>query len=75
MKSIQISPGTIVSVCDKPDNEIEVKGRTWKFDFDYYLGPLWLKKNGTARKCQFPNKAVWNKFEKWLEQQNENRRH
>jgi hypothetical protein len=56
----------IVSVCDMPDNKITVNGRTWRFDFDRYFGPLWLKKDGTERKCQNPNKRVWEAFDYWL---------
>ena len=56
----------IVSVCDMPDNEITVNGRTWRFDFDRCFGPLWLKKDGTERKCQNPNKRVWEAFDYWL---------
>ena len=66
MKSIRLSPDTIISVCEMPDNEIVVNGKAWRFDFDRHLGPLWLKKNGSERKCQNPNKAVWEKFEKWF---------
>jgi len=58
----------IVSVCDMPDNEITVDGRPWRFDFDRHLGPLWLKSDGTERKCQMPNKRVWAAFEKWLKE-------
>ena len=66
MKSIRISPDAIASVCDMPDNEIVVNGRVWRFDFDRHLGPLWLKKDGTERKCQMPGAAVWREFAKWL---------
>jgi hypothetical protein len=58
----------IASVCDMPDNEIRVNGRTWRFDFDRQLGPTWLRKDGTERKCQMPNKQVWAAFEKWLQE-------
>lgn len=47
------------------DQEITVKGRVWRFDFDEWCGPLWLRKDGHERKCQNPNKAVWKAFEKW----------
>ena len=58
----------IVSVCDKPNNVIRVKGRTWRFDFDRHLGPTWLKKDGSERKCQYPNRLVWLAFEQWLKE-------
>jgi hypothetical protein len=51
-----------------PDNEINVDGRIWRFDFDRQLGPLWLKSDGTERKCQMPNKRVWAAFEEWLKE-------
>jgi hypothetical protein len=70
MKSIRVSPTTIITVCDAPDNEITVNGRVWLFDFDRHLGPTWLKKDGSNRKCQNPNGAVWKAFEKWFDQYN-----
>jgi hypothetical protein len=73
MNSLRISPTTIISVCDAPDNEITVNGRVWRFDFDRHLGPTWLKKNGEDRKCQNPNKAVWKAFGKWFDQYHLNR--
>lgn len=46
-----------------------VDGRKWEFDFEDYGGPLWLKKNGGSRKCQFPtNKKVWAAFKEWLDE-------
>ena len=68
MKCYRLGSG-IVSVCDMPDNEINVDGRIWRFDFDRQLGPLWLKRNGTERKCQMPNKRVWAAFDHWLKEQ------
>lgn len=70
MKSIRINDTTIVTVCDFPDQKIVVNGRIWRFDFDRHLGPLWLKKDGTERKCQNPNKYVWAAFDKWNEARN-----
>lgn len=55
----------IVSGPDFLNVHIKVWGRIWRFDYDRYMGPLWLKADGSARKCQNPNKAVWNAFEKW----------
>jgi hypothetical protein len=68
MKSIRVSPDMIISVCDAPDNEVTVNGRVWRFDFDRHLGPTWLKKDGSDRKCQNPKKAVWDAFQKWFAQ-------
>ena len=57
----------IISEPDYVNQSIEVEGRTWWFDFDKRLGPLWLRKDGEARKCQCPtNKKVWDAFEEWL---------
>ena len=67
MKSIRMSPTCIVSFSDACEQEINVNGRTWRFDFDERLGPLWLRKDGEPRKCQCPtSKAVWGAFETWL---------
>ena len=65
MKSIRLSPTCIVSGPEVIGAEICVKGRWWRFDYSYYIGPLWLKKNGEARTCQNPNRAVWEEFIKW----------
>lgn len=67
MKSIYFNPTTIISVCDNPDQQLTVNGRIWRFDYDRWLGPVWLKKNGEPRECQNPNKAVWQAFENWKE--------
>ena len=50
---------------DACDQEIMVNGRVWRFDHDERLGPLWLRKDGSERKCQCPGKDVWNEWEKW----------
>lgn len=53
---------------DYPDayGEAVVDGKTWRWDFHEYCGPLWLRKNGEPLKCQFPtNPKVWAAFEKW----------
>lgn len=52
---------------DACDQEITVNGRIWRFDFDRYCGPLWLRKDGQARKCQCPGKPVWKEWGKWFE--------
>ena len=65
MKSIRWDQNTFISMPDHPGEQIVVNGRVWSFDYCKRLGPLWLKKNGTDRKCQNPNKAVWKTFEQW----------
>ena len=69
MRSIRISPTCIVSVPDFQDQQVTVNRRIWRFEFDRYLGPLWLKADGyTPRACQNPNKAVWAAFHQWHDQ-------
>ena len=65
MKDIFLTDGSVVSVCDLPEQKIVVNGREWRFDYDKKFGPLWLKKDGTERQCQNPGKAVWQAFEQW----------
>lgn len=68
---IQTQHGTtIVSGPDMCDQEILVNGRAWKFDFDRYCGPFWLKKDGNPRANQNPNKKVWAAFEQWQKENN-----
>jgi hypothetical protein len=65
MKDIFLTDGSVVSVCDMPGQRILVNGRERRFDYDKTFGPLWLRKDGTERKCQNPGKAVWQAFENW----------
>jgi hypothetical protein len=65
MKSICWDKNTIISMADCLDQQIVINGRVWSFDFDRHFGPLWLKKNGSERRCQNPNKRVWAAFEQW----------
>lgn len=67
MRSIRLSPTCIISMPDYLDQEINVDGRIWRFEYDRYLGPLWLKKNGEPRSCQVPNKRVWEELDKWVQ--------
>jgi hypothetical protein len=67
MKDIRLNENTVISVCDNPDQQLDVNGRIWRFDYDRWLGPVFLKKNGEPRECQNPNKAVWQAFENWRE--------
>lgn len=56
----------LVHGADAFNQEITVSGNAWRFDFDDWCGPLWLKKDGRPRKCQYPtNKAVWDAFDEW----------
>ena len=56
----------IISGPDACDQAFVVNGRTWRFDFDEYCGPLWLRKDGNPRACQCPTiQAVWDKFQEW----------
>lgn len=66
MKSFRWDKNTIISAPDYVGEEVIVNGRVWSFDYCGRLGSLWLKKDGTDRKCQNPNKAVWKAFEQWL---------
>jgi hypothetical protein len=69
MRTIKLPCGGFGSIPDKINQEINVDGKKWFFDFDEYCGPLWLKSDrDTPRKCQYPkNKRVWEEFDKWLE--------
>lgn len=61
--------GAVVGIASGPDfvdQEITVGGRVWRFNFEPYVGPEWLRKNGMPRKCQNPNKSVWDAFEVWV---------
>jgi hypothetical protein len=66
MKTIRWDKNTLVSMCDEPDQQVMVNGKVWRFDYDRRLGPLWLRKDGSDRRCQNPNKAVWAAFEEWI---------
>jgi hypothetical protein len=51
--------------------EAMVRGTVWRWSYHEYLGPLWLKKDGSFRECQCPtNKAVWRAFDRWLREYN-----
>ena len=66
MKSIRWDKNTLISAPDYVGAEVVVNGRVWRFDFFQQSGPLWLKKDGTDRQCQNPQKAVWDAFEQWV---------
>ena len=55
----------ILTVSDYTDQRIMVNGREWRFDFSKMFGPLWLRKDGEPRVCQYPKKEVWDEFTKW----------
>lgn len=50
-----------------------VNGRLWRWSFHEWAGPLFLKKDGSERKCQNPNKKVWNAFQKWVKARERNK--
>jgi hypothetical protein len=63
-----VENGRVVGLVHGPDacdQRIRVNGKEWRFDFDEYGGPLWLRKDGQPRECQNPNKAVWRRWEGW----------
>jgi hypothetical protein len=67
MRITKLAYGAIVCGPDKINQKILVNGRVWRFDFDRWFGPLWLRADGETRKCQNPKKAVWQAFQEWLE--------
>lgn len=63
-----VEDGSVTGLIHGPDacdQQIRVNGRIWRFDHDRWGGPLWLRKDGQPRKCQYPNKEVWKVWEKW----------
>lgn len=67
MKTLKASQNLFISIPDAIDQKIDVNGKVWQFDYCSYSGPLWLKRDGTPRKCQSPkSKRVWQAFEQWL---------
>ena len=69
MKIIARGQNIIISGPDVSDAQVTANGRVWRFDFDDYCGPLWLKADGEPRKCQSPSiKAVRDAFDVWLVQ-------
>lgn len=69
---VWFNKNTIVTLPDYPGQQIVVNGKVWSFDYSKRLGPIWLKKDGTDRKCQNPNKAVWKAFEQWQQRIKDN---
>jgi hypothetical protein len=66
MACTRIAPNVIV--CG-PDGygEATVNGRVWRWDFHNYLGPTFIKKDGSMLKNQpGENHPVWNAFADWL---------
>jgi hypothetical protein len=61
--------GKLAGLVHGPDyvnQVVTVNGRKWRFDFDEWMGPLWLRADGyTERQNQNPPKAVWRAFERW----------
>jgi len=71
MKVIARGPNFIAHGPDFCDVEVKDRdGKVWRFDFDKWAGPLWLKKDGSQRKCQYPCKKAWDAFDKWNRKHN-----
>ena len=48
------------------DGECVIKGRTYHWTYDEWLGPLFLKNDGAELKRQpGPRNPVWKQFEMW----------
>lgn len=74
MKIIAKGPRWIASGPEFFNVQIRSKGKTWRFDYDEWLGPLWLCADGfTARKNQNVPKCVWNAFGRWYRNRNKSK--
>jgi hypothetical protein len=70
MKSINLG-NCIISFADTTGS-VRVKNRIYRFEFDDYLGPIFLKKNGDPLENQpLENHPVWPGFYKWLKRYEE----
>jgi hypothetical protein len=57
------------------EGSVMVNGRLWRWTFHEYLGPVFIRKDGEPRRCQWPTqKAVWTAFEAWLKKYNSAKR-
>ena len=55
----------IVTVCDDY-GEAVVRGRTWRWEWHNYCGPLFVNADGSDRKrIPSENHPVWKAIEKW----------
>jgi hypothetical protein len=71
---VRFNKDTILMLAEYPGEQVIVNGKVWAFDYSDRFGPLWLKKDGTERKSQNPNKAVWKAFEQWQAALNSNKK-
>jgi len=65
--SIQHADGsrTCIDYADAEGSAV-VNGRVWRWEFNEWGGPLWLRADGEPRKCQYPTApAVWDAFTRW----------
>lgn len=69
MRSIRFG-NAILSFSDTSGSG-SVNGRKYQWDFDSYLGPLFLKKNGDPLEIQpREHHPVWPVFYRWLKKYN-----
>ena len=69
MAIIARGPGFIV---DGPDayGECTIAGKVWRWDFHWFCGPTFLRKDGEPLKNQPGERhPVWDKFAEWLKTQ------
>lgn len=61
----------VVFVCNlfPYEGSCVINGRTWRWEFGDYVGPLFVDKRGEPLKNQpRENNPVWEKFHDWLEE-------
>jgi len=49
---------------------VAIDGKEWRFAYSHYkgYGPVWLKRDWTPRRCQFPaDRRIWAAYEEWNE--------
>ena len=51
---------------------IDKNGKEWRWEFNPYFGPLWIRKDGEQFKNQYFSEKhpAWKPFEKWLKKHN-----
>lgn len=73
MKDIWMEVGGCPCVVSVPDDhgEAVVNGRTWRWDWNNYCGPLFVNKDGSDRK-RIPgeNHPVWKAVARWEKKRN-----
>jgi hypothetical protein len=85
MAEVMIDMCTSFTDCDGGDyckdcshgvylGEVFVNGKKWKFEFNRWFGPLFLRKDGEPRVRQPDTRnPVWSEFEKWHDAKFNNR--